>query len=73
MYPNFNAEYARRGFTLDKLSAEMERRGFKRTVPTLSMKLNGKYILTLNEAKALRDIVAPEISIDTLFAEAPEK
>lgn len=69
MYPNFNAEYARRGFTLDKLAEEMEKRGCKRTVPTLSQKLNGKYVLTLDEAKTLRDIVAPEKTIDVLFSE----
>ena len=69
MYPNFNAEYARRGFTLEKLSEEMEKRDCKRTVATLSQKLNGKYTLTLNEAKILRDIVAPEMLIDTLFSD----
>ena len=70
MYPNFNAEYARRGFTLEKLTEEMRNRGLSRTVSTLSVKLNGKYPLTLGEAKVLRDIVAPEIPIDTLFEEA---
>lgn len=69
MYPNFNAEYARRGFTLEKLAAEMESRGCKRTISTLSQKINGKYVMTLDEAKVLRDIVAPEISIDVLFSE----
>jgi hypothetical protein len=69
MFPNFNAEYSRRGFTLEKLSEEMEKRGCKRTVPTLSQKLNGKYELTLNEAKALRDVVAPNMTIDELFSE----
>jgi transcriptional regulator with XRE-family HTH domain len=68
MYPNFNAEYARRGLTLEKLAEEMEARGCKRTVSTLSQKLNGKYVMTLYEAKLLRDIVAPEISIDVLFS-----
>ena len=69
MYPNFNAEYARRGFTLERLSEEMEKRDCRRTVATLSQKLNGKYIITLNEAKILRDIVAPEVPLDVLFAE----
>lgn len=70
MFSNFNAEYARQGFTLERLAEEMEKRGCKRTVPTISMKLNGKYQLTLNEAKLLRDIVAPEMPIDVLFKEA---
>ena len=70
MYSNFNAEYARRGFTLEKLAEEMEKRDCKRTVATISQKLNGKFVLTLNEAKVLRDIVAPELSIEVLFEEA---
>lgn len=69
MYPNFNAEYARKGFTLEKLAEEMEKRGCKRTVPTLSQKLNGKYPITLDEAKVLQTIVAPDIPIDILFEE----
>ena len=69
MYPNFNAEYARKDFTLEKLAEEMKKRGCKRTVPTLSQKLNGKYPITLDEAKVLRDIVAPNIPIDELFSE----
>ena len=70
MYPNFKAEYARRDFTLEKLVEEMKNRGLSRTVQTLSKKLNGKYPLTLGEAKMLRDIVAPKIPLDTLFKEA---
>lgn len=70
MYPNFNAEYARKGFTLEKLSEEMGKQGCKRTVPTLSQKLNGKYPITLDEAKVLQTIVAPGIPIEVLFEEA---
>lgn len=70
MYPNFKAEYARGDFTLEKLVEEMKNRGLSRTVQTLSLKLKGDYPLTLGEAKMLRDIVAPEIPIDTLFEEA---
>ena len=69
MFPNLNAEYSRRGFTLERLSEEMDKRGCKRTVSTLSQKLNGKYELTLNEAKVIRDIVAPQVSLDVLFSE----
>ena len=70
MYANFNAEYARRGFKLESLAEEMRNRGMSRTVSTLSLKLNGKYPLTLGEAKMLRDIVAPETPLDVLFEEA---
>lgn len=70
MYPNFNAEYARKGLTLEKLSDEMEKRGCKRTIPTLSQKLNGKFTLTLNEAKVLKEIVGTDLPLDILFEEA---
>lgn len=69
MFPNFNAEYARKGFTLQKLSDEMKERGIYRTVTTLSQKLNGKLDISFNEAKLMRDIVAPEMTIDELFQE----
>lgn len=69
MYPNFNAEYSRRNFTLEKLSKEMEKRGYRRTPGTLSQKLNGKFPITLNEAKALKSIVAPDIPLEVLFSE----
>lgn len=67
MYPNFNAEYARGGWTLEKLAEEMEKRGCKRTVPTISQKLSGKSPITVNEAKILRTIVAPDYTLDYLF------
>ena len=70
MYPNFNAEYARKGFTLEKLAEEMEKEGCKRTIPTLSNKLNGKYEISLTEARTLQKIVAPDVPIDVLFEEA---
>lgn len=69
MYPNFRAEYARKHLTLEKLVEGLEERGIKRNVPTMSLKLNGKYPLTLNEAKALKDIVDTELPLDVLFAE----
>lgn len=37
---------------------------------TASMKINGRYPLTLNEAKIIRDMVAPGMLIDDLFEEA---
>lgn len=37
---------------------------------TTMAKLSGRYPLTLNEAKIIRDIVAPEMSLDILFEEA---
>ena len=72
MFPNFNAEYARKGFTLEKLAEEMEKRGCKRTVPTLSLKLNGKLPLSLREAKMLKECLETDLSIEHLFEEVGE-
>ena len=70
MYPNWNAEYARKGFTLNQLADELEKRGIKRTVATLSLIFIGKAPITLKEAKALKEIVGTELSLDVLFKEA---
>lgn len=69
MYPNFKAECARKDLTLERLVELLGERGIKRTVSTMSLKLTGKYKLTLNEAKALKDIVGTELPLDVLFAE----
>lgn len=72
MYPNWNAEYARKGFTLDQLVDELRKRGINRTASTMSLKFGGKAPITLKEAKILKDIVGTELSLDVLFAEAAE-
>lgn len=65
MYPNLKAEFARGGFTLEKVSKEL---GI--TIGTLSQKLNGKYPITLNEAKRIKEIIGTDIILEILFAEA---
>ena len=70
MYPNYKAELARNGFTLEKLAEEMEKKGFKRTVPTLSQKLGGKYPITLDEAKVMKEVVKTDLPLEVLFEEA---
>lgn len=65
MYPNVIAEMARRKITLEIVAPLVNM-----TIATLSKKLNGESILTLNEAKILRDVVAPDMLIDELFEEA---
>lgn len=69
MYPNLKAEIARKGLTLLKIVEELKKRGINMTVSMLSLKLNGKYPLYLNEAKALKEIVETDIPIDILFEE----
>lgn len=70
MFPNFNAEYARCNLTLEKVVDELEKRGISMTVSTLSQKKNGKYPITLKEAKALKEIVNTDLPLDVLFQEA---
>lgn len=70
MFPNLNAEIARKGFTQEKIVDELKKRGFNITVAMLSLKLSGKYKIYLNEAKALKEIVETDIPIDILFEEA---
>lgn len=70
MFPNLNAEIARKGLTLERIVEELKKRGFNMTVSMLSQKLNGKYKLYFNEAKALKEIVETNLSLDELFEEA---
>lgn len=55
MYPNVEAERTRAGLTLEPIAEEL---GI--TVPTLSQKLNGKYPVTFDEAKKIKDIIVRE-------------
>lgn len=43
------------------------------TETTLSMKLNGKSNLSLNECIAIKQVLCPEETVDYLFAEDTEK
>lgn len=68
-YPNLKAELARKNITLEKLSQALEKRGIKKTIQTLSNRINGKCTFTLDEAKAIKEILETDIPIDTLFEE----
>lgn len=73
MYPNLKAEFARKGLTLEKIVDELNKRGIKMTVPTLSLKMNKKnktFSFTFNEAKALKEIVGTNLPLEVLFEEA---
>lgn len=70
MYPNFNAEFARKGFTLETFAIALDEIGYGRTVPTLSLKKNGEAPLTLAEAKAWKKVVGTDLPLDVLFEEA---
>ena len=55
MYPNLEAERTRAGLLLEPIAEEL---GI--TVPTLSLKLNGKYPVTLKEAKKIKALIVRE-------------
>lgn len=62
MYRNAKAEMVRAGLTLAKLS---DRMGC--TVSTLSLKLNGKFPITLDEARNFKRLVNSDLPLEVLF------
>lgn len=62
MYPNVRAEMARQNLTLKAVARELNIR-----IGTLSGKLNGKYPITLAEAKAIKKVVKTDLPIEELF------
>lgn len=62
MYRNAKAEMVRAGLTL---AAVAEKMGC--TIGTLSQKLNGKYPITVIEAKKFKKIVKSELPLEVLF------
>ena len=65
MYPNLNAELARRDVRLEQLAKVL---GV--SVTTVSQKKNGLYDFTLKEAKAIKHFLKVDIPIEILFEEA---
>lgn len=65
MYPNLKAEMARGKFTLEYVSKKL---GI--SISTLSQKLQGKYPITLAEAKKIKEIIGVDIPLEILFEEA---
>lgn len=64
MYPNLEAELARKGWSKKKLSEILGKRYY-----TVIDKLNGKYPLTLMEARAIKNALNVDMSLDVLFFE----
>jgi len=65
MYPNLKAELGRRGVTTTKLAEVLDV-----TIPTMSMKMNGKTPITLKEAKMIKDYLETDVPLEVLFEEA---
>lgn len=67
MYLEFKGEYIKKGFTLEKIVAKLRERGYQTTVPYLSQLLTGKFEISLNMAKDLKDIIGSELPLEKLF------
>ena len=63
MFPNLDAEMARKKITRGMLAEKINK-----TATTLSLKLNGKAPLTLTECVEIKNAVSPESTVDYLFA-----
>jgi antitoxin component HigA of HigAB toxin-antitoxin module len=64
MYRNVKAEMVRQGLQLKDISEALGKK-----VPTVSLKLNGKYPLTLDEAKKIKKVLKSDLPLETLFEE----
>lgn len=67
MYRNLNAELARKGIKRSDLAKEL-----KVTPSTISQKLNGKTLITLQEAKRIKNVLGVDMELETLFASQNE-
>lgn len=63
MYPNLNAERARRNITLEEIAVKMNKR-----LATISNKFNGRYPITLNEAAQIKEIIGTDLPLEILFS-----
>lgn len=66
MYPNVEAEIARKRTTKTKLARQM---GI--TLGTLSLKLSGKSDITFPEAIKIKQLLKVDMPIEKLFKEEP--
>lgn len=62
MFPNLQAEMARRAVTPKEISMSI-----KKTEKSTRAKISGKYPFTLPEAIIVRDTFFPEMDLDFLF------
>ena len=67
MFKNVDAELKRKGMTRGDLAKKLNL-----TPSTMSLKLNGKTHITLNEAMRIKKILGVDIPLEILF-EAPQQ
>lgn len=63
MYPNLKGEMAKYDKTLEDLA-----RATGRTVSTMSLKLSGKYGISLTEAIAIKEAIGTKMPLEELFS-----
>lgn len=68
MFPNLDAEMARKKITRNALAE-----GIHKTPTTLSLKLNGKAPISLNECIEIKKAIGSDCTIDYLFATEPKE
>lgn len=68
MYPNLNAEMARKGLSVKDLQTII-----RKTDRTTRDKVNGSAAWTLREASDIRDAYFPGLSLDYLFERSPRE
>ena len=62
IYPNLRAEMAKQKISQAELADELGK-----THPTMSLKLNGKTPITLDEAMSIKKALKTRLSLDALF------
>lgn len=67
MYPNFEAERARRGLTLGALCVKLAERGINVSISKLSRQLKGDIDIPFSQAVALKHILGTDMIIEDLF------
>lgn len=68
MYPNLNAELARRNIKRSDIAKDL----FNGRTSSVSDKLNGKYPLLLSEATGIKNQYFPELELGYLFEKENE-
>jgi len=68
MYRNVDAELKRNGMTRGKLAEAMHL-----SPSTMSLKLNGKSLITLSEALKVKEVLRVDMALEELFAQATER
>ena len=67
MFPNLRAEITRHNLTMGQVAEAV---GI--SITHFSLKMNGKYAFTLNEALAIKNFLKTEMSVEELFLEKLE-